>query len=168
MSDLTDEQKREIVEALACFQPTSAIIRHFQSEYGLEVGHKQVGRYDPQRSYYAGGERWRAIFDARRLAFLEDVAAVPVAHKAYRLSVLQEGVDAAKQARNWPLVASLLEQAAKEVGGVLTNESKLRVDDARRKRAADMTPEERKAALAELFRQALEQRALLQRSEKVQ
>jgi hypothetical protein len=144
------------VEALACFKAVGDIIVHFRSEYGIEVDHKQVGSYDPTRSYYEAGPKWREIFEARRKAFIEDVSAVPVANQGYRLQLLQEGIEAAKKAKNWGMVASLTEQAAKEVGGVLTNERNVRVDDARRQRAADMTAEDRKLALAELFRQAVE------------
>lgn len=159
MADLSEEQKWEIVEALACFRDVPSIIRAFHIEYGITLDRKQVGRYDPTRPYYAGGEKWREIFDARRKACLEDVFAIPVAHKAYRLNMLQEGIDAARGAKNWVLMAQLLEQSAKEVGGVLTNQRDVRIDDSRRQRAADMTPEERKAAIAEVIRQVMEMRA---------
>ncbi|OJU60540.1 MAG: hypothetical protein BGO08_10100 [Altererythrobacter sp. 66-12] len=158
MADLTEAQKREIVEALAGFQSSSAIITHFRSVHGLDLTHKQVGRYDPTRPYYEGGERWREIFEAHRKAYLEDVSAIPAAHKAYRLNMLQEGIDAARAVKNWVVMAQLLKQAAEEVGGALTNERNLRVDDARVKRARDMTPEERQAALTEIIRRALEER----------
>ena len=158
MADLIEEQKLEIVSMLACFREPSAIMAHFQSEHGLQLDRKQVGRYDPQRSYYAGGDKWRAIFDARRSAFLEDVSAVPIAHMGYRLQMLQQGLDAARRANNWPLVASLLEQAAKEIGGVYTSRRTLQISDTAPKSAANLTPEERKAALTELIRQAMERR----------
>lgn len=156
MADLTDEQKWEIVEALACYQDVASIMRAFHKDHGIQLDRKQIGRYDPTRPYYAGGEKWREIFDARRKAYLEDVASVPAANRGYRLQILQEGIDSAKKARNWPLVASLLEQSAKEVGGVLTNERNLKVGDARKLRPEDMTSEERRAAVAELIRQAIE------------
>lgn len=161
MADLTEDQKLEIVSMLACFREPSEIIALFQSDYGLELDRKQVGRYDPQRSYYAAGDKWREIFEAQRSAFLEDVAAVPIAHMGYRLQMLQQGVDAAKRAKNWPLVANLLEQAAKEMGGLYTSRRTLQVSDTGRKSAADMTPEKRKVALTEIFRQAMEQRKAL-------
>ncbi len=158
MADLTEEQKREIVEALACCRDVSSIIAAFHKDYGIQLDRKQVGRYDPTRSYYAGGEKWREIFDARRKAYLEDVTAILVAHQGYRLNMLQRGVEAAERAGNWPLVAQLLEQCAKEVGGVLTNARNVRVEDSRPQRVRDMTPEDRKAAIAEVVRQAIEQR----------
>lgn len=158
MADLTDDQKLEIVSMLACFREPSEIIASFQSDYGLELDRKQVGRYDPHRSYYAAGDKWREIFEAQRSAFLEDVAAVPIAHMGYRLQMLQQGVDAAKRAKNWPLVANLLEQAAKEIGGIYTSRRTPQISDTGPKRARDMSPEERKAAITELIRQAMEQR----------
>jgi hypothetical protein len=158
MAELTDDQKLEIVSMLACFREPSEIIALFQSDYGLELDRKQVGRYDPRRSYYAAGDKWREVFEVRRKAYLEDVAAVPIAHMGYRLQMLQQGLDAAKRAKNWPLVASLLEQAAKEMGGLYTSRRTLQVSDTGRKSAAEMTPEERKAAVAEIVRQAMEQR----------
>lgn len=159
VAELSDAQKLEIVEALACYRAPGEIIRHFQSEHDLDLTHKQVGGYDPTRPHYTAGDKWRDIFDARRKKYLEDVASHPNANQGYRLGLLQEGIEAAKKAKNWPLVAQLLEQSAKEVGGVLTNERNLKVDDSRTQRARDMTPEDRKLAMAELIRQALEMRA---------
>ena len=158
MADLTEEQKLEIVAALARFREPAAIIAYFQSEHGLEIDHKQVGRYDPQRSYFAGGEKWRVIFDAKRKAYLHDVAIVPIANQGYRLNAIQTGVDAAMKAEKWMVMARLLELAAREVGGMLTNQHNVRIDDNRPKRAIDMSPEERRAAMAEIIRQAMEQR----------
>ena len=156
MAELTERQKREIVEGLAAFQSPTSIIGHFRSAYGLDLTHKQIGRYDPTRPYFDSGERWRAIFEARRRTSLDSIADVPVAHKAYRLSILQEGVEAARAAGNWVLVMQLLKQAAREVGGTLTNEPiESSVD--RPLAARDMTPEERKAALAGIIEKAVDQ-----------
>ncbi|WP_161792446.1 DUF2280 domain-containing protein [Croceibacterium mercuriale] len=156
MAHLTEYQKLKIVQALASFQPPTDIIEQFRSDYGIELTHKQVGRYDPTRSYYEGGDKWRQVFQACRVKCFENVSAIPVAHKAYRLNVLQEGVDAAKQARNWPLVIQLLKQAAKEVGTVLTNNESVRADDTAKRRDHDTTPEERRATINDLMRQAVE------------
>jgi hypothetical protein len=156
MAELTDPQKREIVEALACFSTPTEIIAYFQSEHGLELDHKQVSRYDPTRAAYAAGENWREVFEIKRKAYLEDVQAVPAANQGYRLQMLQKGIAAAEKAKNWPLVAQLLEQSAKEVGGVLTNDRNVNIKDDRKLRPQDMTSEERRMAVAELIRQAIE------------
>lgn len=159
MADLTDEQKREIVEALACYRDVPSIIRAFHIEYGITLDRKQVGRYDPTRPYFAGSEKWREVFEARRRAYMEDISDVPVAHRGYRLNMLQRGVEAAEKAGNWLLAARLLEQAAKEVGGVFTNQQSFQLDSSSSRPAyLDMTPEERRAKVADLIRQVMEQR----------
>lgn len=156
MAELTEPQKHEIVEALAWFRAPSEIIAHFRREYELELTHMQVGGYDPTRPYYFAGDKWREIFDAKRKAYLEEVAAVPVANQGFRLNELHDMYMAAKKAKNFPLAAQLLEQSAKEVGGVLTNDRNVRIDDRRGPSPREMTPEDRKAALTELIRQAIE------------
>jgi hypothetical protein len=122
MTRLTDEQKQEIVELLACFQPTSAIIRYFGSEHGISIDRKAVGRYDPTRPYYAAGDRWREVFHAKREAYLSEVATIPSAHMGYRLGQLQRCYVAASRAGNIRLAAKMLKQAAMEVGGVLIDQ----------------------------------------------
>ena len=160
MAELTDDQKLEMVEMLACFRDVTTIINHFGETYGLVINHRQVGGYDPMRPYYEAGDKWRAIFEARRKAYLEAVSAVPIANQGYRINILQEQLNAALKANKTPEVLSILEQAAKEVGGILTNQRELRVDDNRRPKAIDLTPEERRSAMAEIIRVAMEQRAL--------
>ena len=159
MAELTDEQKHEIVELLACYRTTAAIIAHFQEVHGFEMNHKQVGIYDPTRRYFAAGDKWREIFDERRKAYLESVSTVPIANQGYRLNVLNELLVKALANDKPGLAITLLEQAAKEVGGIMTNQREVRVDDNRRMKAIDMTPEDRRAAMAEIIRQAIEKRA---------
>lgn len=153
MAKLTEEQKSEIVSMLACFRDPSDIIRHFQSVKGITIDHKQVGRYDPTRPYFAGGEKWRELFHTRREAYLRDVSDVPVANQAYRLNLLQGGVEAAKRMGNWKLVAQFAEQAAKEAGGALTNRRNVSVDAAKPS-VRDLSPEDRQAALAQIINRA--------------
>lgn len=160
MAELTDLQKTEIVTMLAQFRRPAEIIAHFGSEYGIEMQHRQVTAYDPTKAHYDAGDKWRDLFTEARKAYVEDVSAVPAANQGYRLQRLQRYIEEAEKAKNWKLAAELHEQAAKEVGGVLTNERNLRVDDHRAPRVRDMTAEDRKAALAEVIRQALEQRQL--------
>lgn len=159
MADLTDQQKTEIVLAHARFVAPSEIVVMLRDEHGVESDTAQVVRYNPTKACYEGGERWRPIFEEARKAFLHEVATVPVAHQAYRLNLLQEGIDGARKTKNWGLVASLAEQAAKEVGAVFTNQRNLSVNDTARPRVQDMTPEDRRAAMAELIRQAMEKMA---------
>ncbi len=159
MAELSEEHKLEIVTMLACFREPVAIVEYFGSEYGLLVDHRQVGSYDPTRTYFDAGEKWRDIFDAKRKQYLEDVATVPIANQGYRLNLLHEHAAKAFKKGETALGAMLLKQAAEEVGGLMTNQRSLTVDDNRRARPSEMTPEDRRAAMAELIRQAMEKMA---------
>ena len=156
MASLTEPQKREICEALAGFSSPSAIIAYFRSEYGIELSHKQVGRYDPTRPYFDAGDKWRDVFWGRRKACLENVADVPIAHLGYRLNMLQKAADAASLAGNWPLVCQILDQAARAVSGIMPTHRAPSPEEQRRAANLNMTSEERRQALAALVAQAME------------
>lgn len=158
MAELTEHQKLEIVTMLACFRKPAAILTYFGDTYGLELQHRQVSAYDPTNPHYDAGEKWCDIFDAKRKAYLEEVASVPIANQGFRLNILNELAIKAIEDDKPALAAALLEQAAKETGGLLTNMRELKVDDSRRLRPSEMTPEDRRLALADLIRQALDQR----------
>ena len=157
MAELSDDLKLEIVSMLACYRKSQTIIDHFRDEHQLELTHKQVGSYDPTRSYFEAGDQWRDIFDAKRKDYLEGVAKVPIANQGFRLNLLHELAIKAIEDDKPALAAALLEQAAKEVGGVLTNQREMRVDDVRKGRPEDMTAEERRLAMVEIIRQVMEQ-----------
>ena len=121
-----------------------------------ELSHKQVGRYDPTRPYFDAGEKWREVFWGRRKAYLENVADVPIAHLGYRLQLLQRGVEAAQTAKNWALLAELLEQAARAVGGIMPTQRNHPATDKRTDDLQNMTSDERRAALAAIVQRAME------------
>jgi hypothetical protein len=156
MAELTTEQKHSIIVLLAHFRSPTEIAAHARQELGVELSVQQIVKYDPTRAGYEAGEKWRPIFEAARESFLGDVLKVPLAHAAYRLNLLQEGVEAARKARNWKLVAELLTHAAKEVGGAFTNERQLRVTDGLS--ARDMSPEERRELLTSRILDAFQRR----------
>lgn len=86
----------------------------------------QVAAYDPTKA--AGknlSKKLADMFYATRKAFLEDVATIPIAQQAYRLRVLQRNLERADNRGNAAMVSTLLEQAAKEVGGSFTNRREL-------------------------------------------
>lgn len=145
----------------ACFVSVPVIQKYFRDEYQLELETKQIGRYDPLRSYYEGGERWREVHKIARENYRNNVHEIPVANQSYRLNILQKGIEAAEKSKNWVLAAQLTEQAAKEVGGVMTNQRNFKVDDDRKKSVRDMTPEDRKIAMADVIHRAKEHFAAL-------
>ncbi|MEW6169277.1 MAG: DUF2280 domain-containing protein [Pseudomonadota bacterium] len=119
---LNDAVKAFIVHALACFDTPSDVAEAVKAEFGVTVTRQAVERYDPTK--YAGrklGTKWRLHFEVARKAFMEQLADIPIAHRACRLRALHRMFQRAEQTKNFALAAALLEQAAKEVGDVFTN-----------------------------------------------
>lgn len=116
MAELSEGQKLELVSMLACFREPATIIAYFRQEHGLELSHKQVGGYDPTRSYFEGSDRWRTIFAEKRRSYLEEVTSIPIANQGFRLNLLNELVMKAVRENKPALAAKLLEQAARDVG----------------------------------------------------
>lgn len=158
MAQLTLDQKRQIVETLACFKRPAEVAAIMRAEHDIDIDVKQIVKYDPTRSTFEGAEDFRVIFEVTRKAFLEDVNAVPIASQAYRLQMLQENFEDAVKKGNRVLANATLKQAAEEIGGVLTNERNLTVDK-KGGALADLTPEERRAAAADLLRAVMERSA---------
>ena len=119
---LNPEQQTYVVQALACFDPPGVIVAALKKDFGVSITIQAVEVYDPNKR--AGrnlSKRWRAIFEETRKTFLEDTAAIGISHRAVRLRALQRMADKAEGQGNMVLASSLLEQAAKEVGGSYTN-----------------------------------------------
>jgi hypothetical protein len=62
--------------------------------------------------------RWRALHAATRHAFLSDLGEIGIANRTARLRMLDRMARRAEERNYIPLAASLLEQAAKECGGM--------------------------------------------------
>lgn len=126
MAVLKEEAKLLLVQSLACFDTPTQAAELVKQELGIAISRMQAAAYDPTKP--AGrnlSEKWRAVFDSTREKFLSDVASVPIAHQAFRLRALQRQFERAEARGNTPLAAQLLEQAAKEMGGSLTNRREL-------------------------------------------
>ncbi len=154
MAALTEDIKTEIILQLAQFRGYSEVARWVSDEWGVKVDRFQVRTYDPTNAAFAGSPKWREIFVEARKKYLSSVEAVPIANKAYRLNELQKNYDRARQSDNLVLANAILEQAAKEVGGALTNERNLHVDKPGGS-FRDLSLEERRIAAAQLIYDAL-------------
>jgi len=129
---LKEEAKQLLVQSLACYDTPSQAAELVKQELGVEISRMQAAAYDPTKP--AGrnlSQKWRDVFEATRKAFIESVATVPIAQQAFRLRVLQRALEKAEARGNAPLVAQLLEQAAKELGGAFTNRRELTGKDGR-------------------------------------
>lgn len=123
---LAEEVKTFIVQALACFDSPSTVVTAVRQEFGETITRQTVEGYDPtKRAGRACAAKWRALFEETRKAFLEDTSRIGISHRAVRLRALQRMSEKAETQGNMVLASSLLEQAAKEVGGSYTNRREL-------------------------------------------
>lgn len=123
---LTQEQRTYVVQALACFDPPGVVAKAVKEEFGVVVSLQAIEAYDPHKR--AGrnlAPKWRAVFEETRKTFLEDTSKIGVSHRAVRLRAIQRMAEKAETQGNMVLAASLLEQAAKEVGESFTNRKEL-------------------------------------------
>ena len=117
MPTLTDEIKTFIVIGLAQYDTPSEVVRAVGVNFGIEITRQQVHAYDPACSK-PPAPRWRELHAATRQALLHDTAEIGIAHKAFRLRVLDRMARQAEARHSLGLTAAFLEQAAKECGGV--------------------------------------------------
>lgn len=126
MATLNDDVKLALVRAQACFDTPSQAAEAVKQEFGIDVPRQQVAMYDPTKpSGRKLSKKLAEVFHATRKAFLEDISTIPIAQQSYRLRLLQRHVALADSRGNSAMVATLLEQAAKEIGGALTNRREL-------------------------------------------
>lgn len=122
MATLTEDAKRHIVQALACFDTPTQVVESVKEEFGIDVPRNQVAQYDPTKvSGKSLSKKWRTIFDETRRQFLDRVTDIPISQRAFRLRALGRMATQAEKMRNIGLAVQLIEQAAKEVGDVYVN-----------------------------------------------
>lgn len=123
--ELTHIQKRFLVQQLACFETPTSAAKAFKEEFGFELQRSRVSYYDPTTKFGAGlAEDLRHLFDSTREKFKADLESIPIANRAVRLKHLQRQLDHFSGLNAAPIVLSLVEAAAKEVGGAFTNKHK--------------------------------------------
>lgn len=129
MAVLNEEVKLFIVQSLACFDTPSQVAEAVAEEFGIKVDRFQVHKYDPTKVNGKGvSKKLVAIFEVTRQAFLKDVAKIPIASQSFRLRSLQRMHDHHISRKNYVQAQAVLEQAAKEVGGIFTNKVKVASD----------------------------------------
>jgi len=121
---LNGEVKLFITHLNARFHTPTEVVGLVKAQYDIDVTAQNVQAYDPTTfTGRALSAELRSEFEAERERFRASVTDIPLANPAYRLRKLQETMD--KNNRNPVLVTSILEQAAKEVGGAFTNKKVL-------------------------------------------
>jgi hypothetical protein len=119
---LTDEARAFVVQSIAMFDPPGVVAANVKKEFGLTITPQGCEAYNPTRR--AGqklAEKWKALFEETRKAFLENTAEIGISHRTVRLRALQRMVDKAESQGNVALAAQLLKQAAEEMGNAYTN-----------------------------------------------
>lgn len=123
---LKDEVKTFIVQSLACFDTPSVVVEAVRKEFGATITRQSVEGYDPTKKAGSNlAEKWRLLFEETRKTFLEDTATIAISHRAVRLRALQRMAEKAETQGNMVLAASLMKQAAEEVGNAYTNRREL-------------------------------------------
>ncbi|HEY4083421.1 MAG TPA: DUF2280 domain-containing protein [Burkholderiaceae bacterium] len=119
MAALSDEVKQFIVQALACYDSPSQVAEDVIANFGTQVPRQQVETYDPsRRAGRALSVKWRALFEATRTQWRKELAEIPIANRVTRLRALNRLAVLAERKGNCGLALEILEQAAKEVGGM--------------------------------------------------
>lgn len=116
MRRVPDLAKRRIVEHLACYQTDGAVVQLIKEEFGVSLTPRHVRAYDPRSLQFAASCQWVDYFHIVRDRFKAEAGQIGIAHKAYRLMQLQTLFMTALDRGDLRRAASMLEQAAKEVG----------------------------------------------------
>jgi hypothetical protein len=133
---LTEEEKAFLVSAFAAWNPLREVCRLFEERFGRPITSVNANKYDlngwaGRENAYAGSasqKKWRPLFDQVRARFIEDASTIAITHKTFRLREIDAHYRRVATADrvNVPLAMQLLEQAAKESGGLYTNATKVK------------------------------------------
>lgn len=151
---MNDQVRAEIVTRLAMFDKPADIHRDL-IERGIDVSVQAVQAYNPGMNQGTRrlAQKWVELFHITREGWLKEIAAEPIAHRAYRLRRLGMIHDRALARGALTVAASMLEQAAKEVGNVYTNVAK--VTGTVTHAMPDRTPDENRNLLADRLKEAI-------------
>jgi hypothetical protein len=123
---LTTEQKTFIVQRFAMFDGPSDVMEACRENLGIEIPRNTAIYYNPEQSPDLA-DKWRELHRTTREQYLATMAAIPIANQTHRLRELQDSFNRVKRKgnKNEAMLHSILEQAAKEAGGMFTNRREL-------------------------------------------
>lgn len=124
MARITKKAKLFIVRMLAEFESPTQASKTVKEIFKLDVTPQQCEAYDPTKrtGQDLSQELRDKFFEYRRIAN-EELEAIPIANKRYRLQLLQGLVD--EHPNNPVFTPKWIEQAAKEMGGQFTNRQEI-------------------------------------------
>lgn len=148
-----------LVDELAMWSSLTETATAFKERFGTPIIIQHVAKYDANGA--AGQQmaaKLRERFFGRRKEFVENVDAIPIANRAYRVKRLHEMHVAATKVGNRQQAAALLEQAAKETGGSYTNKQEIKHSGRIKGSEPVMTVEQMRNALADAVANAMEKK----------
>lgn len=152
---MTDDVRAEIVMRLAMYDTVADIQADLRAR-GIEITHQAIGAYNAETNGARRiAKRWVDLFHATREQWLKEIAAEPIANRAFRLRRLTEILNKAMKRGDLARAQGALEQAAKEVGNVFTNVSKVQGTALPGQVPVDRTPEENRNILIDRLTEAL-------------
>lgn len=120
MAALKKEVKLYIIRSLAMHNTPTETVKMVNEDFGVKITRQQCERYDPtKRAGQDLSQEFKDEFFTTRKDFLEKPQNIPIANSAVRLLHYQKLIE--KNERNTTMSLKILEQAAKETGGVYTN-----------------------------------------------
>ena len=152
MAKLSEREKQFVIEKLAEFCSHVEVARLLKSEFDVAVDRFQIRTLDPSHPRFAGSDKWRAIFDARRRGYLTTMEDLPIANDQFRLRQLQDFFFKARDSGNMVLASKFLQQADEASEKINARQPK---DNSRYSSFRHLTPDERRMAVADMLREAL-------------
>ena len=123
MATLKEPVKIFIVQSLAC-RDTPQVADAVKQEFKIEIERQQVAAYDPTKSRGKDlSKKFVDLFHKTRADFDAGLIDIPIANKHYRLKQYQKQLE--RNAKNVVMSLKILEQAAKDVGGLYTNRKEI-------------------------------------------
>lgn len=161
---LTKEQQVFLVRSFARFVDTREVREAFKAQFGFEIESAHASYYNPDSVAGAAiAKDLRAVFDADRKAYLDDITRIPTANLAVRLAIRDKMIRdlEGKGAVNRPLIDKLLESQAKDLGGKYTNRKEVTGKDGGPLEVdvATLTPEQRATRAAQIAAAAARRKA---------
>ncbi|WP_417212386.1 DUF2280 domain-containing protein [Acinetobacter venetianus] len=123
MAALKEPVKIFIVQALACRDTPQEVAILVKQEFGIDIDRMQCAAYDPTK--VAGknlSAKFKKLFNETREKFDDGLIDIPIANKHYRMRQYDKLLNKAK---NIPMALRIMEQAAKDSGGLFTNRKEI-------------------------------------------
>jgi len=108
VTSLTEELKIKVCKMLACFTPIIRIQTYFLKEYNIHLAYQTIKHIDTAK-------KWEPIISRLRHEWIDNIQAVPVANRRYRLEAYDEIYNEAMEHKKYSTAMRALAQASEEM-----------------------------------------------------